>query len=384
MKKLSMATTLALIVLAVGLTSPTHAQTEEEFRQEFLQYANTHSQAEWQGYALFRFAQITNNVRLQEQTWALLENFYGIGPCLSVKRQICDQEFEAKALEVTALTAAAVAVCVVAAAGAGPFVFSVCMAAVAVQHVARMQAASRIHRACYLKARLDCLPPTPICGGLGPVSQAKGPGPLIADCDWSDDCACQPRSPIIIDVAGNGFNLTDAAGGVVFDITGILGAEQLGWTQANSDDAFLALDLNANGLIDDGTELFGNFSAQLPAVDGSDRNGFEALAVFDNNNDGQIDNQDGVFSELRLWQDSNHNGISEPDELHPLAELGLRILNLKYKQSRKVDQHGNEFRYRAKVKDARGAQLGRWAWDVFLVSSRRRAFNKGSLVWEAR
>ena len=82
-----------------------------------------------------------------------------------------------------------------------------------------------------------------------------------------------------------------------------------------------------------------------------------------------IDRRDGVSDSLRLWRDVNHNGVSEPGELHRLRELGPRTMELDYKKSKRTDEHGNRFRYRAKVKDARGAQLGRWAWDVFLVSS---------------
>lgn len=185
----------------------------------------------------------------------------------------------------------------------------------------------------------------------------------------ANTCTC--ISPIVIDVLGNGFNLTDAQNGVLFDILNTGAPKQLAWTAADSDDAWLALDRNENGRIDKGRELFGSSAPQPELEAGESKNGFRALAVFDKpqkggNGDGQIDVRDEIFADLKLWRDANHNGISETNELHRIEDSGIRVIELDYKESKKQDENGNWFRYRAKVSDAQGAQIGRWAWDVYL------------------
>jgi hypothetical protein len=189
------------------------------------------------------------------------------------------------------------------------------------------------------------------------------------NCDsfW-DGYACFSYSPILIDLSGNGFNLTSYQAGVRFDINGDGVAEQLGWTSAAADDSWLALDRNANGIIDNGFELFGNFTTQPASVN---PNGFAALAVFDapqngGNDNGWIDREDAVFSNLRLWRDSNHDGVSQASELRGLSAAGVQRISLDYRESRRIDEWSNIFRYRAKVEDTRGQHVGRWAYDVFL------------------
>lgn len=191
------------------------------------------------------------------------------------------------------------------------------------------------------------------------------------------NCICfsvGDQSPIVIDILGDGFNLTDGTGGINFDLNTDGIAERISWTANNSDDAWLTLDRNRNGIVDNGAELFGNHTPQPLPLPGVERNGFLALAEFDRqpnggNGDGVIDHNDAIFASLRLWQDSNHNGVSEVIELHPLSARGVATVELDYKLSKKTDEHGNQFRYRAKVKDSKGEQVGRWAWDVFLVTT---------------
>jgi hypothetical protein len=199
------------------------------------------------------------------------------------------------------------------------------------------------------------------------------------DCDGMVDgqeagCWNRCNSPVLLDLEGDGFSLTAVADGVLFDFNGDGKKERLSWTSVGSDDAWLALDRDGNGHLDDARELFGNRTEQPDPPAGAGRNGFLALAEFDKpqhggNGDGRIDSGDAVFASLRLWRDADHDGLSAPAELRALPSLGVARIHLDYKESKRADEHGNRFRYRARVEDAKGSKVNRWAWDVFLVAA---------------
>jgi hypothetical protein len=135
-----------------------------------------------------------------------------------------------------------------------------------------------------------------------------------------------------------------------------------------SNEAFLALDRNLNGIIDDGGELFGNYTEQ-PESD--DPNGYRALEVFDSpqfggNRDGWITADDAIYSRLLLWRDENRDGISSPWELTPLSWLGIRSLDLDYVRSNRRDRYGNVLRWTSKVYRIDGSHT--FSGDVLLRS----------------
>lgn len=186
-----------------------------------------------------------------------------------------------------------------------------------------------------------------------------------SSCTWIQT-TCN-NSPILVDVSGNGFQLTSAADGVSYDISGNAVPVQIAWTAAGAQNAFLCLP-DGNGSCNTGKQLFGNFTPQPKS---SIPNGFAALAVYDTpanggNGEGVIDARDAIFSALRLWIDANHDGISQPNELFTLPQLGVTSISLNYKWDQRTDQYGNVFRYRAQVGSTSGA--GRTAYDVFFAT----------------
>ncbi|MCO6517691.1 calcium-binding protein [Snodgrassella sp.] len=177
------------------------------------------------------------------------------------------------------------------------------------------------------------------------------------------------RSPIVIDMNGDGVKTSAKGQHVYFDHDGNGFAENTGWV--DSHDALLVLDRNQNGQIDDGRELFG--SNTLLASGKKAKNGFEALAEFDENHDGVIDAADSVWSKLQLWQDKNQNGVVDEGELSALSASQIKAIGVNYKTEKAKDAQGNEHRETTKVTWADGHQTD--ATDVWFDTEQGDAFN---------
>jgi T1SS-143 domain-containing protein len=128
--------------------------------------------------------------------------------------------------------------------------------------------------------------------------------------------------PIVLDLGQHGISFTSLENGVGFDINHDGAQDQVAWT-ANGEDGILAFDLDGSGKIEGGKELFTpNFNG------GQFADGIAALASLDGNDDGVIDGHDQAFGDLVVWQDVNHNGVSETGELAKLGDLGITSISL--------------------------------------------------------
>ena len=174
-----------------------------------------------------------------------------------------------------------------------------------------------------------------------------------------DDCDDLPPPPgctfcpIGLDIQGNGFKLSGPNPAVYFDLNADGTLDHTSWTRKQTKDAFLVLDRNQNGIIDDGRELFGDstpmlLSAQVAA------NGYEVLAEFDQaalggNEDGMISAEDRIFPQLQLWFDKNRDGATQSGELESLSENEVAAISLDFTSDGHVDQWGNHFKWQSPI-----------------------------------
>lgn len=158
------------------------------------------------------------------------------------------------------------------------------------------------------------------------------------------------RSPIIIDLDGDGVETLAEGSGIHFDHDGNGFAESTGW--AGKDDAFLVADLNGDGKIDTGRELFGDNT--LLADGRRAANGFAALATYDSNKDGVVDALDADFSKLRLWRDANSDGEVQAGELLGLADFKIAGINTSFTEHTTVDAQGNVHKQQGTAIDDNG------------------------------
>lgn len=173
------------------------------------------------------------------------------------------------------------------------------------------------------------------------------------------------QSPIIVDVNGDGYSLTSVGTGVRFDISGTGSTVPVAWTAADSDDAVLVWDRDNSGGIEGGAELFGNASP-LP-LGGTARSGFEALAALDDNGDGLIDERDAIYSQLQLWTDGDHDGVTSPGELVSPGEVGMVFVETAARESQRQDPSGNLFLQRSlSLWNVGSTVRRRYVYDVWL------------------
>ncbi|MBC3873681.1 calcium-binding protein [Undibacterium flavidum] len=144
--------------------------------------------------------------------------------------------------------------------------------------------------------------------------------------------AVQPRrDPLALDLDGDGIETNNTGGNgqpILFDHDADGVKTGTGWLRP--DDAWLALDINGNGKIDNGRELFGVDTLLKSGTFA--QNGFAALADNDVNLDGKIDQLDPIFANLKVWRDLNQDGISQVNELSSLAQNKIASISLGARQ----------------------------------------------------
>jgi hypothetical protein len=136
------------------------------------------------------------------------------------------------------------------------------------------------------------------------------------------ETAINTVDPLILDLDGGGIELISLSkSAAYFDMNFHGVAERTGWI--SGDDALLAIDRDGDGIINDLSELFFEYSAP-----GEASTGFTALATRDENSDVEINRDDAEFAQRLLRQDLNENGQSEDGELRSIEDAGITNISL--------------------------------------------------------
>ena len=178
-----------------------------------------------------------------------------------------------------------------------------------------------------------------------------GQGGIDTDVVLVTVVAYNGTTPLILDLNNDGVRTLGTDAGVQFDITGSGLLASVGWS--SPEDGFLVRDMNDDGLINDGAEMFGE--ATVLANGERAQDGFEALSDLDTNQDAVVDNQDEAFNSLAIWRDANTDGVTDAGELLTLAQHGIESLNLSYTESDRVD-NGNQLRLVSNFTKTDGSQ----------------------------
>ncbi len=152
-------------------------------------------------------------------------------------------------------------------------------------------------------------------------------------------------SPLVLDLGGDGIRTTGLSFPVIFDLHGNGIPVITGWTVEEEEDAFLWMDLNGDGIVNGGRELFGD-STLNPIDNLVGDNGFRVLKSYDGqefggNGDGKMSDRDLSWPFLLLWTDWNHDGLSQSEEISSLHSNGVEEIELTYREEPDIDGCGN-------------------------------------------
>lgn len=210
------------------------------------------------------------------------------------------------------------------------------------------------------------------------------PTPSSSSSSSSSGGDCQKKcelyySPLVVSLDGT--DILPSGKTVEFKLDPNLGLNKntkSAWIKGQKGHGFLAVDKNGNGIIDDGRELFGNFSGGKSYEDG-----YKALIdLFDANEDKVITGKE--LQEILFWEDLNEDGISQKEEISKLVDRGVTKIDAKNVSNTKLILGSGIY---AKPHNTKGVTLeinnkestGK-SWDVWLKADVQKSEETSSEV----